>query len=103
VAAYTVSAGLAGLAGGLHAQSAAFVTIDAVGFARSGTALIMLVLGGSGRLYGAFLGTAVYMVLEHELSRVSPAYWGLGVGAVLLAVVLFAREGLTGALARLRR
>lgn len=100
VAAYTVSAGLAGLAGGLHAEASAFVTIDAVGFARSGTALIILVLGGRGRLYGAFAGAVVYMVLEHELAKLSPAYWGLGVGAVLLGVVLFARDGLVGALVK---
>jgi len=103
VTVYTLSAGLAGLAGALLAQFSAFVTIDTLSFARSGTALIMLVLGGTGRLYGAFVGVLVYMVLEHELAKLSPAYWGLGVGLALLVVVLAAREGLCGALARLTR
>ncbi len=103
VAVYTLSAGLAGLAGGLLAQFSAFVTIDTLSFARSGTALVMLVLGGTGRLYGAFFGVLVYMVLEHELAKLSPAYWGLGVGMVLLAIVLLARGGLCGILARLAR
>lgn len=97
VAVYTVSAAMAGIAGGLFAQSNAFVTLDVLSFARSGTVLIVLVLGGTGRLYGAFIGGAVYMILEDELSRMSPEFWEIGVGLVLVAVVLFFRGGLLGA------
>ncbi|MRG72045.1 branched-chain amino acid ABC transporter permease [Alphaproteobacteria bacterium HT1-32] len=97
VTVYTISAAMAGIAGGLFAQSNAYVTLDVLDFARSGTVLIVLVLGGTGRLYGAFLGGAVYMALEDELARISPEFWEIGVGLVLIAVVLFFRGGLLGA------
>ena len=96
LAVYTLSAALAGVAGGLFAESNAFVTLDVLGFARSGTILIILILGGTGRLYGAFVGTVVFMVLEDELARLSPEFWQFGVGLVLVLVVLFARGGLLG-------
>ena len=96
LAVYTLSAALAGVAGGLFAESNAFVTLDVLGFARSGAVLIILILGGTGRLYGAFLGTVVFMVLEDQLARLSPEFWQFGVGLVLVLVVLFARGGLLG-------
>ncbi len=95
---YTISAGLAGIAGGLFAESNAYVTLDVFSLPRSGAVLIMLVLGGTGRLYGAFVGTVVYMVLEDELSKLSPEFWEFGIGLLLVVVVLFFRRGLLGAL-----
>ncbi len=95
---YTISAGMAGIAGGLFAESNAYVTLDVMSFARSGTVLIMLVLGGTGRLYGAFLGTVVYLVLEDELAKLSPEFWEFGIGLLLVVVVLFMRGGMLGAL-----
>lgn len=107
VVVYTISAAMAGLAGALFAQQNQFVTLDVMSFARSGVVLIVLVLGGSGRLYGAFIGAAVYVALEDELAKVSPEYWEFGVGLMLVLVVLFFRGGLLGGLdaltARLRR
>lgn len=104
---YTISAGMAGLAGALFTQSNGFITLDVLSFARSGTVLIMVILGGTGRLYGAFLGAAVYMVLEDQLAKASPEFWEFGVGLVLVLVVMFFRGGLLGAfesgLRRLRR
>jgi branched-chain amino acid transport system permease protein len=58
----------------------------------------MLVLGGTGRLYGAFVGTLAYMVLEDELAKLSPEFWEFGIGLLLVIVVLFFRRGLLGAL-----
>ena len=81
----------------------AYVTLDVLSFARSGTVLIMLVLGGAGRLYGAFVGTAVYMILEDELAKLSPEFWEFGIGLLLVVVVLFFRRGLLGALEDLQR
>ncbi len=98
VAIYTISAAMAGLAGGLFAESNAYVTLDVLSFSRSGTVLIMLVLGGTGRLYGAFVGTVAYMVLEDELAKLSPEFWEFGIGLLLVVVVLFFRRGLLGAL-----
>ena len=99
---YTISAAMAGVAGGLFAESNAYVTLDVLSFSRSGVVLIMLVLGGTGRLYGAFVGTAVYMTLEDELAKLSPEFWEFGIGLLLVVVVLFFRRGLLGALEDLR-
>lgn len=98
---YTISAGMAGVAGGLFAESNAFVNLDVFSFARSGAVLIMLVLGGVGRLYGAFVGTVVYMILEDELAKLSPEFWEFGIGLLLVIVVLFFRGGILGAMDRL--
>jgi branched-chain amino acid transport system permease protein len=107
VAVYALSAFIAGLAGGLFAQSNGFITLHVFSFLRSGTVLIVLVLGGTGRLYGAFLGGAVYHLLEHKLAKISPEFWEFGVGLTLLAVVSFGGNGLLGIgdalLRRLRR
>lgn len=103
VTVYTISATMAGLAGALFAQLNAYVTLDVLSFARSGTVLIVLILGGTGRLYGAFAGAAVYVILEDELSRMSPEFWEFGVGLVLVLVVLFFRGGLLGALNKVTR
>ncbi|MDA8109092.1 MAG: branched-chain amino acid ABC transporter permease [Betaproteobacteria bacterium] len=100
---YTISAAMAGVAGGLFAQSNAFVTLSALGFERSATVLIMLILGGTGRLYGAFLGATIYMLLEDSLAKLSPEFWELGVGLVLVLTVLFARGGLLGLLEQAAR
>ena len=56
----------------------------------------MLILGGTGRLYGAFLGAAVYMVLEDYFSKLSPTFWQFGIGLLLVLAVLFARRGVLG-------
>jgi branched-chain amino acid transport system permease protein len=104
---FTVAAALAGLAGGLFAEANAFVTLDVFSFRRSGTVLIVLILGGPGRLYGAFVGGTVYYLLEDQLAKASPEFWQFGVGLVLVLVVLFWRGGLLGladlGLARWRR
>jgi branched-chain amino acid transport system permease protein len=93
---YTVSAAIAGIAGGLYAQTNAFVTLGALSFERSATVLIILILGGTGRLYGAFVGAVVFLLLEDQLAKLSPAFWEFGVGLVLVLTVLFARRGLLG-------
>lgn len=95
--AYVISAGLAGVAGALFAQSNAYVTLDVLSFARSGAVLIFLILGGTGKLYGAFIGTSVYLILEDELAKLSPEFWEFGLGLVLVLVVLFFRRGVLGA------
>ena len=97
VVAYTISAAMAGLAGALFAQQNQFVTLDVLSFARSGTVLIVLILGGTGRLYGALVGAVVYVTLEDELAKLSPEFWEFGVGLVLVLTVLFFRGGLLGA------
>ncbi len=58
----------------------------------------MLILGGSGRLYGAFIGAPLYMIVQDILSRIDPAYWFGWIGLLLIAVVMFARGGVLGLL-----
>ena len=103
VAAYTLGAAVAGIAGALLAQTTQFVGLDTLGFNRSAELLIMLVLGGTGRLYGAIIGTAVFMIAQDYLSGINPVYWQFWLGLLLVAFVFFARGGILGALEKLRR
>lgn len=96
VGVYTISAAIAGVAGGLFAQANGFITLDVLSLNRSATVLIVLILGGHGRLYGAFIGAAAYLILEDEFSKTWPEFWQLGLGLVLIFTALFARRGLYG-------
>jgi branched-chain amino acid transport system permease protein len=93
---YTTSAALAGIAGGLWAQTNAYVNLSALDLDRAATVLIILILGGYGRLYGAFVGAAAYMALEHFLARIYPTAWQLGIGLLLVVVALYAQNGILG-------
>jgi branched-chain amino acid transport system permease protein len=96
VTVYTIAAALAGIAGALLAQTTQSVALTVMDFPRSGGILIMLVLGGVGRLYGAFVGAPVYMLVQDQLSELAPVYWNFWVGLMLVCVVMFARGGLLG-------
>lgn len=104
---YTISAGFAGVAGALIAQTTQFVGLGALSFERSGEILIMLILGGVGRLYGAFIGVPLYMILQDRFAAVDPVYWYFWIGLLLVLVVVFARGGAFGLIdriaARMRR
>jgi branched-chain amino acid transport system permease protein len=102
IAIYTVSAAMAGVAGGLLAQTTQFVGLDVFGFPRSADLMIMVVLGGAGRLYGGLVGTTVFMIAHHYLSDLNPVYWQFWLGLLLVVVVLFARGGILGAIASFR-
>jgi branched-chain amino acid transport system permease protein len=56
----------------------------------------MLILGGVGRLYGAFIGPVVYLIAQDYLAKQYPEYWFMGIGILLILVVLFARGGVLG-------
>lgn len=98
VAIYTVGAAYAGIAGALLTQTTQFVSIDVLSFSRSAGLLLILVLGGAGYLYGAMLGAIVFMTVQHLLSGLNPTYWQFWLGLLLIFVVLFARDGIMGAL-----
>ena len=102
VAAFTLGAAVAGLAGALLAQTTQFVGLDTLGFGRSADVMIMLVLGGTGRLYGALIGTALFMIAQDYLSGINPVYWQFWLGLGLVAFVFFARGGVMGVLERMR-
>jgi branched-chain amino acid transport system permease protein len=93
---YALSAAIAGVAGGIWAQANAYVNLGTLGLDRAATVLIILVLGGYGRLYGAFIGAVAYMVLSHFLSKIYPTAWQLGLGLLLVVIALFARNGILG-------
>ncbi len=100
---YTVAAAYAGVAGALLTQTTQFVSIDVLSFPRSAELLLILVLGGTGSLYGALIGTIVFMTAHHLLSDINPQYWQFWLGALLVVVVLFARDGVMGGLRALAR
>jgi branched-chain amino acid transport system permease protein len=99
--AYTISAGLAGISGGLIAQTTSFVGLDSLGLDRSGAVLIMLIIGGVGRLYGAFIGVPLYMVAQDRFSSIEPVYWYFWIGLLMVLLVTFARGGVLGLVDRL--
>lgn len=107
VIAYAISGGIAGLAGALFTQANAFVGLGVLSLETSIDVLVMLVLGGVGTLYGAFVGAPVYMVLKHFASQWSPFSWMLLIGLLLIAVVILGRGGLVGTaralIARMRK
>jgi branched-chain amino acid transport system permease protein len=96
VAAFTLAAALAGVAGALLTQTTQFVGLDVLSFERSASVIIMLVLGGTGRMYGAFLGAGLFMLMKDYLARLDPVYWEFWIGLLLVAVVLVGRGGLLG-------
>jgi len=99
--AYALSAGVAGIAGALLAQTTQFVGIESIGFNRSAEVLIILVLGGTGRLYGGMIGAIVYMLVHDAFADLNPEYWMFWLGIFLIAAVMLGRGGIMGALSRL--
>lgn len=104
---YTLSATIAGVAGGLITQTNQFVGLNVLSFESAGELLVMLILGGVGRIYGAFVGPVVFLIAQDLLAKQFPEYWYFGIGVMLVLAVMFARGGilgiLDGILARLRR
>jgi branched-chain amino acid transport system permease protein len=100
---YTISAALAGISGGLIAQTTQFVSLSFLSLERSGTVLIMLIIGGVGQLYGAFIGVPLYMIAQNRFSEIDPVYWYFWIGLLMVVVVVFARGGVLGLFDRFRR
>ncbi len=98
---YTISAVMAGVAGALLTQTTNTVALNSLSFERSADVVIMLILGGTGRLYGAIIGAVIFLVMRDQLSGVNPQYWYFWIGLMLMFVVLFMPRGILGGLARL--
>lgn len=88
LAMYTLAGALAGAAGALSAQTNAIVGLDSLSFALSAEALVMLILGGAGRLHGALIGAVVFTLLHHTAASINPYHWLFIIGAALMVVVL---------------
>lgn len=93
---FTISCAIAGIAGALLSQTTETVSLEALGFQRSAEIAIMLILGGTGRLYGAILGSIIFMVARDQLSDINPQYWYFWIGLLLMGVVLFLPRGILG-------
>ncbi len=91
--AFTLAGAVAGLAGALLANQNGFVSPNLMHWTQSGSLLVMVILGGVGYLYGGVLGAVVLLVLEEALSGYT-LHWQLALGALLLAVVLRAPNGI---------
>jgi branched-chain amino acid transport system permease protein len=98
---YTISAVLAGIAGALLAQTTETVSLETLSFQRSADVLVILILGGAGRLYGGLVGAIIYMVARDQFSGINPQFWFFWIGLLLVAVVVLLPNGILGGLARL--
>ena len=98
---YTISAGIAGIAGAVIAQTTQTVSLEALSFERSADVLVMLVLGGAGRLYGGLVGAAIFLIARDQFSGIAPQYWYFWIGLLLVAVVMFLPNGILGGLSKI--
>jgi branched-chain amino acid transport system permease protein len=91
VAVYTLAAGYAGLAGAVLAQTQAFASLEMFSIERSADVLLILIIGGTGYLYGGLIGALIYRLAQDYLSELSARYWQFWIGFVLIMMVLFGR------------
>jgi len=95
---YCISGALAAIAGGLSAQVTRLVGLDSLAFLLSGNALVMLILGGTGSLYGAIIGAILFVVLSDRAAAIDPFNWLFAIGFLLIFAVRFAPQGIVGLL-----
>ena len=100
--AYVIAGAFGGLSGFLLANAAEFVSPAYMSWQRSGELVIMVLLGGTGTLYGAVMGAAVFVLAEEWLSGLTE-HWKMIFGPLLVLIVLFARGGLIGLAGRFAR
>jgi branched-chain amino acid transport system permease protein len=98
---YTISAAVAGVAGAVIAQTTSTVSLETLSFERSADVLVMLVLGGAGRLYGGLVGSIIFLIARDQFSGIAPQYWYAGIGVLLITVVLILPNGILGGLSQL--
>jgi branched-chain amino acid transport system permease protein len=94
---YTLAAGVAGAAGALMAQTTGFASLDVFALERSADAVLMLVIGGVGWLYGGVLGAVVFKLMHDVISSITPQYWTFWMGLFLVVLMLVGRERLSPA------
>ena len=98
---YTIAAVIAGMAGAVLAQTTSTVSLGVLEFQRSADVLVILILGGTGRLYGGLVGAIIFMVARDQFSGINPQLWYFWIGLLLVTVVMFLPNGVLGGLARL--
>jgi len=92
IAIYTVAAFYAGIAGALFTQTTALASLDVFAFERSADLMLVLVIGGTGYLYGGLIGAVVFKMLQELFQTITPQYWLFWIGLVLVVMVLVGRE-----------
>jgi branched-chain amino acid transport system permease protein len=91
---YTIAAGVAGASGALLAQTTSFASVDVFAFDRSADLMLLLVIGGTGWLYGGVAGAIVFKLLQDWISSITPQYWTFWIGLFLVVLMLVGRERL---------
>jgi branched-chain amino acid transport system permease protein len=94
-AAYTLAAAYAGVAGALLAQTTSFVSLDVLGFDRSADVMLLVVIGGTGYLYGGLIGAVLFRVMYDVFSNITTQYWQFWLGLVLVIIILVGHERLS--------
>lgn len=103
VSIYTLAATYAGIAGALLTQSTQFCSLDVFSFDRSADVLVMLILGGTGYLYGGFVGAILFKLAQDWIAGITPQYWQFWIGLVLVVIVLVGSERMHGWIGAIRR
>ena len=101
LAAFTVSGGIAGIAGFLFAVKDGFVNPELMSWHFSGSVLIMIILGGIGHLRGALVGAFAFALLQELFQSEAifgsfAKHWQLGLGLTIIASVALLPRGLVG-------
>jgi branched-chain amino acid transport system permease protein len=94
---YTLAAAMAGVAGALLCQTTQFASLDVLTFHRSADLLLILIIGGTGYLYGGLIGALLFKIVQDAISTLTPEYWEFWIGLILISLVLIGRERITGA------
>jgi branched-chain amino acid transport system permease protein len=94
IAVYTLAAFYAGIAGALFTQTTAIASLDVFAFDRSADLMLVLVIGGTGYLYGGLIGAVIFRILQEVFSTITPQYWQFWIGLVLVVIVLVGRQRL---------
>jgi branched-chain amino acid transport system permease protein len=102
VSIYTFAAGIAGIAGALLTQTTAFCSLDVFSLERSADLLLVLIIGGTGYLYGGLIGAVIYKLLQDWIADLTPQYWQFWIGLVLVVIVLIGRDRMNGWIASAR-
>jgi len=92
VAVYTLAAFYAGVAGALLAQTTAFASLDVFSLERSADLLLVLIIGGTGYLYGGLIGAVIFKLMQDWIANLTPQYWQFWIGLVLVLIVLIGRD-----------
>ena len=92
VAIYTIAAGMAGVAGALLTQTTQFASLSVLDFERSADVLLILIIGGTGYLYGGLIGALLFKLMQDFLANLTPQYWQFWIGLVLVIIVMVGRD-----------